>query len=149
YERTLFTRAIDVYHQEFLLLRGDKLVKLDIPSDASPSFMRDTLMLSIRSDWKIGEHVFPAGSLLTTDAAAYFSGERKLRALFTPTATRSLAGYTTTRDHVIVDVLDNVASKLEQWHKRGHEFVFSEIMAPFPGTLGVSSLHDELLKDDP
>jgi prolyl oligopeptidase len=148
YERTLFMRAVDFYHQEFFLLQGDKLARLDVPSDATPFFMRDTLMLSIRTDWPLGEHTFPAGSLLHTDAAAYLKGERKLRPLFTPTPTRSLAGYTTTRDHVIVDVLDNVASRLELWHKRGNEFVFSEIKAPFPGTLGVSSLHDELLKDD-
>ena len=110
--------------------------------------MRDTLLLHLRSDLKVGEQTFLAGSLLHADAAGYLRGERKLRPLFTPTATRSLAGYTTTRDHVIVNVLDNVASKLEQWLKRGGEFSFSEIKAPFPGTLGVSSLHDELIKDD-
>lgn len=149
YERTLFTRSLDFYRSEHFLQQGDKLVRLDVPADASPAFMRDTLLLTLRSDWKVGDIVFPAGSLLFADAAGYLKGERKLRALFTPTATRSLAGYTTTRDHVIVDVLDNVASKLEQWHKRGSDFVFSEIKAPFPGSLGVSSLHDELLKDDP
>jgi prolyl oligopeptidase len=149
YERTLVNRSLDFYHSEYSLMQGDKLVRFDIPSDASPSFMRDTLLLRIRSDWTIDGKTFAAGSLLCADAAAYLKGERKLRALFTPTATRSLAGYTTTRDHIIVDVLDNVASKLEQWRKKGDEFVFSEIKAPFPGTLGVSSLHDELVKDDP
>ncbi len=149
FPRTLFVRSLDFYRAEHFLLEGDKLVKMDLPLDASPAFMRDTLLITLRSDWKLGETTFPAGSLLHTDAAAYLKGERKLRALFTPTATRSLSGYTTTRDHVIVDVLDNVASKLEQWHKRGGEFVFSEIKAPFPGTLGVSGLHDELIKDDP
>lgn len=149
YERTLFTRSLDFYRSESFLQQGDRLVKLDIPADASPAFMRDTLLLTLRSEWKVGDIVFPSGSLLFADAAGYLKGERKLRALFTPTPTRSLAGYTTTRDHVIVDVLDNVASKLEQWHKRGSDFVFSEIKAPFPGSLGVSALHDELLKDDP
>lgn len=149
WERTLFTRSIDFYRSETYLLRGDQLVKLDIPADASPSFLRDTMFLQLRSDWKIGEHTFRAGSLLFADAAGYLKGERKLRALFTPTATRSLSGYTFTRDHVIVDVLDNVASKLEQWHKRGSDFVFSEIKAPFPGALGVSNLYDPLIKDDP
>jgi prolyl oligopeptidase len=149
YERTIVTRSLDFYHSEHLLLQDGKLVKFDIPSDATPSFMRDTLLLRIRSDWTVDGKTFPAGSLLHTDAAAYLKGERKLRALFTPTPTRSLASYTTTRDHVIVNVLDNVASKLEQWHKRGSEFIFSEVKAPYPGTLGVSGLHDELLKDDP
>ncbi len=149
YERTLFVRSLDFYHRETFLQQGDRLVPLDLPSDATPEFMRDTLLLSLRSDWKIGDHTFPAGSLLYADAAAYLKGERRLRPLFTPTATRSLAGYTTTREHVIVDVLDNVASRLEQWRKRGSDFVFSEVKAPFPGTLGVSSLHDELVHDDP
>src|SRR5205814_4651357 len=88
------------------------------------------------------------GSLLYADVASYLKGERRLRALFTPTATRSFESFAATRDHVIVNVLDNVASKLEQWRKRGSEFVFSEVKAPFPGTLGVSSLHDELIKND-
>jgi prolyl oligopeptidase len=149
FERTLFVRALDFYHQQTFLLEGDALTPLDIPSDASPHFMRDTLLLSLRSDWTSGGRTFPAGSLLHTNAGAYLKGERRLHALFTPTPTRSLAGYTTTRDHVIVDVLDNVASRLEQWHKRGDAFEFSEVDAPFPGTLGVNSLHDELLADDP
>jgi prolyl oligopeptidase len=149
YQRTLFSRSVDFFHSETMMLVDGKLVKFDIPSDASPFFMRDTLFLRIRSDWSVGGKNFAAGSLLYTDAAAYLKGERKLAALFTPTATRSLAGYTVTRDHVIVNVLDNVASKLEQWHKKGSEFRFSEVKAPFPGTLGVSGLYDDEIKDDP
>ncbi|RQP24815.1 prolyl oligopeptidase family serine peptidase [Piscinibacter terrae] len=149
YQRTLFSRSVDFFHSETMMLVDGKLVKFDIPSDASPFFMRDTLFLRIRSDWSVGGKNFAAGSLLVTDAAAYLKGERKLTALFTPTASRSLAGYTVTRDHVIVNVLDNVASKLEQWQKKGSEFVFSEVKAPFPGTLGVSGLYDDEIKDDP
>jgi len=149
HERTLFVRSLDFYNSQYFLLQGDKLVALDVPSDASPAFLRDSLLLTLRSELAAGGQTFPAGSLLVTDAAAHLKGAHRWRALFTPTATRSLSGYTTTRDHVIVDVLDNVASKLEQWHKRGSEFVFSEIKAPFPGTLGVSALHDPLVKDDP
>ncbi len=149
YERTVFSRALDFFHSEYKLLANGKLVAFDVPSDASPFFMRDTLFLRIRSDWTIDGKTFPAGSLLYTDAAAYLKGERKLKAMFTPTATRSLAGYTVTRDHIIVNVLDNVASKLEQWHKHGSDFSFSEVKAPFPGTLGVSGLYDDEIKDDP
>ena len=149
FERTIFARALDFYHQEFSLLQSGKLVTLDIPSDASPQFMRDTLLLSLRSDWSVDSTIFPAGSLLYADAARYLAGERRMRSLFTPTPTRSLAGYTTTRDHVIVNVLDNVASRLEQWRKRGSDFVFGEIKAPYPGSLSVSSLHDELVENDP
>jgi prolyl oligopeptidase len=150
HERTLFVRSLDFYNRSVSLLQGDRLVPLDVPSDATAHFMRDTLLLSLRSDLALGDRTFPAGSLLAADANAWLRGERRAQALFTPSATRSLAGYTTTRDHVLVDVLDNVASKLEQWTRRGPAtFEFAEVDAPFPGSLGVTGLHDELVKDDP
>jgi prolyl oligopeptidase len=149
YERTIFNRSLDFYNQKSFLLQGEALVPLDIPSDASLSFLRDTLLLQLRSDLKVGDTSFPSGTLLYANAASYLRGERKLAALFTPTATRSLSSYTSTRDHVLLDIIDNVAGKLEQWHKNGDTFTRREIAAPFPGTLGVSSLHDPLLKNDP
>jgi prolyl oligopeptidase len=148
YERTLFLRALDFYNSKKFLLQGDKLVELDMPSDATPSFMRDTMLLHLRSELKVGDARFASGSLLHTNAAAYLRGERKLAPLFTPTPTRSLSGYTSTREHVLLNIIDNVAGKLEQWHKNGDTFTRREIAAPFPGSLGVSSLHDPLLKDD-
>jgi prolyl oligopeptidase len=149
FERTIFSRSLDFYNAKFFLLQGDRLVPLDIPTDASPSFMRETMFLRLRSDQQIGDTRFPSGSLVHADAAAWMRGERKATAIFTPTATRSLAGYTMTRDHVLLNIIDNVAGKLEQWHKNGERFTRREIAAPFPGTLGVSGLHDPLLKVDP
>ncbi len=149
FERTVFSRSLDFYNNQIFLLQGDALVPLDVPSDATPSFLRDTLLLHLRSDLTVDGVTFPSGSLLETDAEAYLLGERKLRPLFVPTATRSLDGYTHTRDHVLLNVMDNVANRLEQWHKQGATFTRREIDAPFPGSLGASSLHDPLLTDDP
>jgi len=149
YERTLFVRSVDFFNRKTFLQQGDKLVPLDIPSDATPSFMRDTLLLHLRTELKVADTTFPSGSLLHANAAAYLHGERKLAPLFTPTSTRSLSSYTSTRDHVLLNISDNVAGKLEQWQKKGDKFTRREIAAPFPGTLGVSSLYDPLLKTDP
>ncbi len=161
FERTWFTRSIDFYHEErFLLPAGAAATSalpsehpLDVPQDASIDFMRDTLLLHIRSDWRVGDTSFPAGSLLYADAAAYLKGERRLSALFTPTATRSLSGYTVTREHVILNVMDNVAGRLEHWHRTstpdGLRFEGGPVDAPYPGTLSVASLHDDQVHDDP
>jgi prolyl oligopeptidase len=97
----------------------------------------------------IGDTTYAAGSLLAADARAYLGGERRLTVLFAPTPTRSLAGHTTTRTHVIVNVLDNVASRLEEWRRTPQGFAMRAIEAPFPGTLGVSGLHDTMRADDP
>jgi prolyl oligopeptidase len=155
FERTLFARGTDFYNSEQFLLQGEQLVRLDAPSDAGVSFMHsagaahDTLLLELRSDLRLANgHTWRAGSLLAADARAYLRGERSFTPLFEPTPTRSLAGSTTTRAHVIVSVLDNVAGRLEEWHRSDAGFERREIDAPFPGTLAVASLHDPELADD-
>jgi prolyl oligopeptidase len=160
FQRTWFTRSVDFFHRKVWLLQGGAQVPFDIPDDASFSFLRDSLLLKIRSDWQPGPQRFPAGSLLVTDAAAWLRGERSLMPLFTPTATRSLASYTTTRDTVIVNLNDNVGSRLELWRKvssagsAGSSFVRGEIVAPSAGaeealgTIGVGSLYDSELGHD-
>ncbi len=150
FDRTLFLRAIDFYTTQTLLLQGDTLVPLDLPPDGVPHFMRDSLLLNLRSDLVVGDHTFPSGALIETDADAFLRGTHRWQALFTPTATRSLDGYTCTRDHLILNVMDDVSNRLEEWRKDGHTFTRRVIEAPFPGSLGASGLHSPLLgADDP
>ncbi|WP_341970120.1 prolyl oligopeptidase family serine peptidase [Roseateles sp. PN1] len=149
YPRTLFSRALDFYNQASFLLQDGKLVKLDLPSDAQPHFWGDKLLIEPRSDWQVGPQKFSAGSLLLTDAAAFLRGERaQFQVLFAPTATRSLAGYTLTQKHLILNVSDQVASRLEEWSFTGATPTHRLIKAPFPGTLSLASLHDNELPQD-
>lgn len=149
FERTLVGRTLDFYNHQMALLQGDKTVPVDKPTDAQLAFWRTRVLIELRSDWSVGGQTFVRGSLLVADAAAYLRGERQLTPLFVPTPTRSLSGWTTTRDTLIVNVLDNVASRLEEhkpdsrgrWQRRA-------VKAPFPGTLSVAALHDPLVAVD-
>ena len=155
HERTLFSRSLDFYHQQHWLLDGDRMIPFELPSDASFSFWShagsaaDTLLIELRSDWTVAGSTHASGSLLAADARAYLAGERQFDVLFSPTATCSLAGYATTREHLIVNLLDNVASRLELWRRTPAGFEPKTIQAPSPGTLGVRSLHDPMRADDP
>jgi prolyl oligopeptidase len=151
FERTLLGRSIDFYSNEVALLQGGKATPIDKPADAQLSFWRDRVLIELRSDWPVAGQTFKRGSLLVGDAAAYLRGERRLMALFVPTATRSLAAWSTTRSTVLLNVLDNVASRLEE-HKLAAKgrtgWTRREVKAPYPGTLSVEPLHDPLLKTD-
>lgn len=149
FERTIFSRALDFYNQAAFLLQDDKLVKLDLPSDTQEFFWGERLLLQPRSAWQVGGKTYAAGSLLLADAAAYLRGERKFEVLFAPTATRSLAGFTVTREHLLLNVSENVASKLEEWSFAAAKPQHRLVQAPFPGTLSIASLYDsELAKDE-
>ena len=151
HRRTVFSRATDFYNNQQFILAGAKLHKINIPSDASISFWGDRALLQLRSDWAAGNQRWPAGSLLVGDARAVLAAADgaampPLQALFTPTATRSLAGYSSTASQVLVAVLDKVAGRLEAWRPTGtngsERWVKRDIAAPFPGTLHASALHD-------
>ena len=149
FERSTFSRSLDFYNQASFLLQGEQLVKLELPSDMQEQFWSARLLLQPRSDWQVNGRSYAAGSLLLTDAAAFLQGQRKFQILFSPTATRSLAGYTLTRDQVILNISDQVASRLEEWDLAGASPQHRKIAAPFPGTLSLAGLHDsELPADD-
>jgi prolyl oligopeptidase len=148
YERTLVGRSLDFYRSRMARWLGDRVVAIDKPDDARLSFWRGHVLIELRSDWSVGGSSHPRGSLLVADAAAYEAGARELTRLFEPMPTRSLAGYTVTRSHVVLDILDNVASRLEECRIEGGQWQRREIRAPFPGTIGVAALHDPMLVDD-
>lgn len=149
YPRTTFSRALDFYNQTSFLLQDGRLIKLDLPSDTQHHFWGAKLLIEPRSDWQLGDQKFSAGSLLLTDAASFLRGDRsKFQILFAPTATRSLAGYTWTKKHLILNVSDQVASRLEEWSFTGDEPTHRLIKAPFPGTLSLAGLHDNELPQD-
>lgn len=157
FERTTVTRMIDFYRQQRRLLRRDGTwQEIPVPQDARIAFMHsagvrgDTLLIELRSEWEAGGTRHPAGTLLATDAPAFLAGQRRFQVLFEPGPTRSLAGFTVTRRHVLLNVLDNVAGRLEEWRRGGDgRFVCRAIAAPSPGSFSVAPLNDPLARDDP
>ena len=156
FERTTFSRSLDFYTSRLWLLdpqaapgAAPSLIPIDKPDDANLAFWRDRVLVELRSDWQLGDTLWPRGSLLVGDAAAWLRGERHLQALFTPTATRSLAGFGTTRTRVILNLLDNVTGRIEEVTPTGSGWTHRAVQAPALGTLSASGLHDPHAADDP
>jgi prolyl oligopeptidase len=157
FERTQVGRAVDFYNTEQFLLHDHGLQRIDKPDDAQLSFWRDRVLIELRSDWAVAGSTWQRGSLLVADAADYLQGERHFTALFTPTASRSLAGWTCTASAVLVTVLEHVASRLEEWTPQPAAapdaaqggWQRREVQAPYPGTLAVTALHEPVQAKDP
>ena len=149
FERTLLQRAPDFFSSEAFLLVDGQLRRLDKPADAQLGFWYGQVLLALRSDWQQGGTTWPRGALLASDAMAFLNGKAQWTALFTPTATRSLAGYALLRHTVLLELLDNVAGRLQEQRFDGSHWNAREVEAPFPGTLHAQSLHDTQVPDDP
>ena len=149
FKRVVVGRSTDFYNTENFVVRGDKLQRLDIPTDAALSWRRDWAFLELKSDWVLGKTTYASGALLAIKWDALLRGERRFDVLFAPTATRSLGGVAMTRDHLLLSILDNVAGRLEEVSLVKGAWVRRAVDAPFPGTLSARSLHDTSVKNDP
>jgi prolyl oligopeptidase len=151
FERTTFGRSTDFYNTEVNLLVNGQLVKIDKPSDAVLSWQREWAFLLLKSDLKVAATTYKSGSLLGIPFDALMKGERNYQVLFEPTATRSLArsGPSSTRDFLLLNILDNVAGRIEELQYVAGQWQRREVKAPFPGTLSASGMHDPFVKNDP
>jgi len=113
FERDFIYRGVTFWTNELYLRRGEQLIKIAKPDDAKASIHRQWLLLELRSDWQPAAEKFLAGSLLAVDLNRFVEGERKLDVLFEPTDRRSLDNVIPTRNHLILNVLDNVRDRVE------------------------------------
>jgi prolyl oligopeptidase len=112
FERDFVYRGITFYSNEMFLRRDGKLLRIEKPDSANARVHRDLLLIELRDDWTVGGRTYPAGALLAADFEGFLKGERRLDVLFEPTERKSLAGYSPTLDHVLLNELDNVRNRV-------------------------------------
>jgi prolyl oligopeptidase len=113
FERTVLHRAIDFFNDEVYELRGNELIRLDAPTDATVSVHREWLLIELRTDWYTGSAEYKAGSLLAANYDEFLDGTAQLHIVFEPDEHTSLNHYAWTRDKLIMVTLADVASRVE------------------------------------
>ncbi|MFD7974375.1 prolyl oligopeptidase family protein [Streptomyces sp. NPDC059071] len=109
FERSFVVRYRDFWHHEtHLLTDGGEPVRIEVPDDADSSVHREWLLVTPKAPW-LGQ---PAGSLLAFRFDDFLAGRRDPEVLFTPDERTALAGHSWTRNHLVVETLQDVASRL-------------------------------------
>jgi prolyl oligopeptidase len=92
---------------------------IPIPDDAEISTFGSDAMITLRSNWKPPgcDKEFVAGALLAAPMADVMANDwtNNVQCLFEPTPTKSLQSTTTTKDYVILSVLEDVRTMLVVW----------------------------------
>jgi len=113
FERDFVNVAKDFFHAENYQRKDGKLIRIDIPTDADMDAHREWLLVKPRSPWTGGGATYPAGTLLATKFDDFMAGKREFTVLFKPGAHTALSSYAWTQHHLILDVLDDVKSRLD------------------------------------
>ncbi len=122
YHRIHVSRSLDFFNHDLFDLRGDDLIRIDVPTDASTSTHREWLLIKLRTDWEVAGKRYVAGSLLAANYDEFLSGTVNLTTVFEPDEHTFLYHYAWTRDRLVMVTLVDVASRVEivtpgTWHR--------------------------------
>jgi prolyl oligopeptidase len=130
-------RVITFMNVETYMVLDDRLVRLDIPSDAiGRGVFKDHMLLSLRSDWTVGDTTYGQGALLAIDIDDLLQGKTAPDVLFEPTETAFLNGVSTTSDKVLITTLESVRSRLYRIVLSNDGWKQEAVELPGLGTVG-------------
>lgn len=130
YERDLVIEMIDFFNFAYLLLVDDELVRLDVPTDSRIGLHREWLTVQPKSEWNIGGNRYPVGSLLAINFDAFLGGSRDFQVVFEPDKRTSLQFASWTRDHLILNLIQDVTSHVIIATPGESDWTFRELETP-------------------
>ncbi len=133
-------RRITFFTNKVYIRLGDEWAKIDKPDDAQLDTFGDQILLRLRSDWSIGERMYPAGALLAADFEAYLKGDRCFAVLFEPTERKFLASLGATKSYLILNELENVRNKLFVMKHDAGQWIRESLQAPGFGSIGMHGI---------
>jgi prolyl oligopeptidase len=133
-------RRMTFFTNKVYIRLGDEWAKIDKPDDAQLDTFGDQILLRLRSDWSIGEKMYPAGALLAADFEAYLKGDRCFAVLFEPTERKFLASLGATKSYLILNELENVRNKLFVMKRDAGQWIRESLQAPGFGSIGMHGI---------
>ena len=113
FERDFVSRTLAFYNDELYLRAADgTLTRVPAPNSANKSVHREWLLLELREPLTAGGKDYAAGALLAARFDDFMAGKQDFAVLFEPTERSSLASFSTLKDHVVVNVLEDVKNRL-------------------------------------
>ena len=92
--------------------QGGMLKKIEAPDTATKLVHREWLTIQLREPWQVDGRTYVAGALLATRFDDFMAGKRYFDVLFEPAERASLSEITWTRSQLILNVLEDVRSRL-------------------------------------
>ena len=112
--RDFVSRARAFYDDELYWLAPDgRWRPVEVPNSVEKAVHREWLLLRPREHWVVDGRSLAAGSMLAIRFDAFMRGERSFDVLFEPTATRSLETFEATAGQIVLNILDDVKSRIE------------------------------------
>ena len=109
----LIVRVPDFFSRHYYRYIDGEVRRIVVPEDADlAGMLNGQLLVDLKSDWQVGGETFRQGTLVAGPMASFEAGEPELSIVYQPGERSSITAVSTTESTVLVNVLDNVVSRL-------------------------------------
>ena len=111
---TVIERPLDTFHHQSFVLTKSGIKQLPIPDKASlVELVAGRVILSLDESWQNGSTLFSAGSIVSIDLDALLQSPDQLKArlVWQPTTKEAFNGLTSTKNRLLLSILDNVQGR--------------------------------------
>lgn len=111
---TVIERPLDTFHHQSFVLTKTGIKQLPIPDKASlVELVAGRVILSLDESWQNGSMLFSAGSIVSIDLDTLLQSPDQLKArlVWQPTAKEAFNGLTSTKNRLLLSILDNVQGR--------------------------------------
>ena len=123
----------------YFVIENEKLIKLDLPQDAEYSGVFNGLaIIQLKSDWETGGKKWKQGSVLSIPYNDLIAGKKNFEMIVLPDDRSSVAGIATTKNVLLVNMLNNVKSELYKYTYNG-KWEKKKIDAPELGNISLAA----------
>jgi len=104
------------YTGVYFVIENEKLIKLDLPEDIEFSgIFNDLVILQLKSDWNTGIVNFKQGAVISIGYNDLIAGKKSYRLIVEPDERSSVTGISTTKNILLINMLNNVKSELYKY----------------------------------
>ena len=131
---------------KFLYTDGGELQRIEIPDDAEfHGVVHGQAIVELKTAWTPGDTEYPQGALIAIDFERFMRGDRDFEVLVVPSENSAIkrGGVMSTRDYLVVNLLDDVVSRLIRLEWTDGEWVSADIETELLGNISLVTSSDE------
>ena len=139
----LIVRVPDFFSRHYYRYIDGEVRRIHVPEDADlVGMLNGQLLVNLKSDWQLGDEVFLQGALVAGPMTGFESGEPDLTVVHQSDERSSITAVSTTESTVLVNVLDNVVSRLLRFTHSDNGWRSQALDVPELGSVSVVTADD-------
>lgn len=131
------------YSGSYYVIEKGEVIELDLPADISlGNIFKKQVIFELKSDWEIGSNSFKQGDMVSIAYTDLIKGGTNYQLIVSPDERSSITETNTTKNALLVNMLNNVKSELYKYSFNG-TWKKEKIDVPELGNISLGSSDDE------